>query len=188
MDAEIPWPRSPLHRLAAAGTYFVTAGTYLKKPWFAERRRLEVLHRGLLKVADEFAWHLQAWAVFSNHYHFVAHSPESGAKSLPKMLGKLHGKTAVWVNKLDQTPGRKVWYNYRETILDHEGSYLARLNYVHQNAVHHGLVPVANQYPCCSARWFEKAATPAQVAMMYAVKTDRVNVIDDFDDKMRSEG
>ena len=34
-------------------------------------------------------------------------------------------------------------------------SYLARLNYVHQNPVKHGLVRVANQYRWCSAAWLE---------------------------------
>jgi putative transposase len=138
MQEDIPWPHAPLHRLSARGTYFVTASTYQKKPYFAEPACLDVLHRGLLKVSDEFGWRLEAWAVFSNHYHFVAHSPEEGASSLPKMLGKLHGKTSRWLNHLDQQPVRKVWHNYWETVLDHEGSYLARPNYVHQNAVRHG--------------------------------------------------
>jgi hypothetical protein len=39
-----------------------------------------------------------------------------------------------------------------------EKSWLARLNYVHQNAVKHGLVPIAHQYPWCSAPWFETNA------------------------------
>jgi hypothetical protein len=97
------------------------------------------------------------------------------------MIRKLHGTMSIWVNKLDRSPGRKIWHNYRETILDIEGSYLARLNYVHQNPVHHGLVPVANQYPWCSAAWFESTASPAQVRTIYEVKMDRVNVPDDFE-------
>lgn len=44
------------------------------------------------------------------------------------MLGKLHMKTARWINRMDQAPGRKVWHNYRETELTFEKSYLARLN------------------------------------------------------------
>jgi putative transposase len=51
---------------------------------------------------------------------------------------------------------------------------------VHQNAVKHGLVAVANQYPWCSAAWFENAATPAQVKTIYAFKTDRLHVRDDY--------
>jgi REP element-mobilizing transposase RayT len=87
--------------------------------------------------------------VFSNHYHFVAQSPEreDNAKSLGRMLSLFHEKTAKWVNRLDHAQGRQVWFNFRETTLTYEKSYLARLNYTHQNAVKHGLVSVANQYP-----------------------------------------
>jgi putative transposase len=182
-DGKPPWPHAPTHQLATGGTYFVTAGTYLKAHHFRGANRLRVLHRGLLKVAQDFGWQLEAWAVFSNHYHFVAHSPQGGIgpASLSDMLSVLHVKTAVWVNKLDRTPKRKVWFNYRETRLTYEKSYLARLNYVHQNAVKHGLVPVANQYPWCSARWFEREASPATAKSIYLFKIDAVKVPDDFD-------
>ena len=96
------------------------------------------------------------------------------------MLGKLHEKLAKWVNKLDSTPGRQVWHNFRETRLTYEKSYLARLNYTHQNAVKHGLVAVANQYPWCSAAWFERAATPAQIQTIYSFKTERLQVYDEY--------
>jgi putative transposase len=146
---KIPWPHAPEHRLCVRGTYFVTASTYLRQHLFAGKARLAVLHRGLLKVAADFGWRLEAWAIFSNHYHFVGHSPTDAdtAGNLSRMLGLLHEKTAKWVNKLDQAPARKAWHNYRETRLTYEKSYLARLNYVHQNPVKHMLVTVANQYP-----------------------------------------
>ncbi len=176
----VSWPHAPGHRLGECGTFFVTAGTYRKAHFFREAGRLEVLHRGLLALAEKHGWLLEAWAVFSNHYHFVAHSPRNGAESLPLMLGQLHEKTAKWVNQLDAIPCRKVWHNYRETRLTFEKSYFVRLNYTHQNAVHHGLVPVANQYPWCSAAWFERTATPAQVKTIYGIKTDRVRVDDDY--------
>jgi putative transposase len=175
------WPHAPVHRLAEAGTYIVTAGTYRKMHHFRACERLGVLQRGLLKLAAEHGWHLEAWAVFSNHYHFIAHSPGDGAASLPVMLRSLHGATAQWLNRRDRTPGRQVWHNFWETLLTHEKSYLARLNYVHQNAVHHGLVPVANQYAWCSAAWFERTATPAQVKTIYSFKTDKLNVFDEWD-------
>jgi putative transposase len=162
------------------GTYFVTASTYTKAHHFSGADRLSIIHRGLLTVAGEFGWTLEAWAVFSNHYHFVAHSPPDAA-SLSSMLRTLHVKTAEWVNKLDLAPARQVWFNFRETRLTYQKSYLARLNYVHQNAVRHGLVPVANQYPWCSAAWFERTASPAAVKSIYRFKTDQLNVQDDFD-------
>src|SRR5580704_5360549 len=55
---KIPWPHAPEHRLSVRGTYFVTAGTYLRQHHFAGKARLAVLHRGLLKVAAEFGWRL----------------------------------------------------------------------------------------------------------------------------------
>jgi putative transposase len=107
---EIPWPHAPLHCLSAKGTYFVTAGTYRKEHIFRGANRVQVLHRGLLTVARQFGWNLEAWSVFSNHYHFVAHSPESddNAESLSQMLGLLHEKTAKWANKLDVCNGSSI--------------------------------------------------------------------------------
>src|SRR5712691_13154583 len=107
------WPHAPLHELSARGTYFLTAGTYHKEHHFRGAERLRVLHRGLLTVARDFGWHLEAWAVFSNHYHFVGHSPAEAtdAASLPEMLSVLHVKTSRWLNGLDGVPRRKVWYN-----------------------------------------------------------------------------
>jgi putative transposase len=142
-----------------------------------------VLHRGLLTVARDFAWHLEAWAVFSNHYHFVGHSPAGTptAESLQAMLRMLHVKTASWVNRLDGTPARQVWFNYWETRLTFPKSYLARLNYTHQNAVKHRLVPVAAQYPWCSAAWFERTASAAQVRTIYRFDFNKVKTADEYE-------
>ena len=178
----IPWPHAPTHRLAEGGTYIVTAGTYRKAHFSRGAPRLRVVQRGLLKVAADDGWQLEAWAVFSNHYHFIAHSPAAAesASTLSPMLAGLHHKLAVWVNRLDGTPDRKVWHNYWETRLTHQTSYFARLHYVHQNPVRHGLVAVANQYSWCSAGWFERTASAAQVRTIYRFGIDRIVVGDDY--------
>jgi putative transposase len=121
--------------------------------------------------------------VFSNHYHFVAHSPqlENTAEHLSDMLSLFHEKTAKWINKLDGSRGRQVWHNFWDTRLTFEKSYLARLNYVHQNPVKHGLVPKAALYPWCSAAWFERTARPAQVKTIYDFKLDKVKVYDEYE-------
>ena len=177
-----PWPHAPAHQLSEHGTYFVTAWTYFKAHHFRTPKRLDVLQRGLLAVARDFSWNLEAWAVFSNHYHFVAHSPgdSKDAEALSQMLGVLHTRTAGWVNRLDRTSARKVWHDFWDTELTYQTAYLARWNYVHQNAVKHELVPVANQYPWCSARWLERVSSPAMVRSIYRFKTDTVSIRDDF--------
>ena len=87
------WPHSPLHRLGVPGAYIVTAGTYLKRKVFRGRLRLEFLCDALLDLAEKYQWALQAWAVFPNHYHFVAMSPEK-ATSLTAFTKHLHSVTA----------------------------------------------------------------------------------------------
>ena len=182
-EPKTPWPHAPTHQLSQSGTYFVTGSTCRKAHHFRGSKRLRVLQRGLLTVAEKFGWQLEAWAVFSNHYHFIAHSPAAAedATSLSPMLKTLHVKLAGWVNKLDGIPERQVWFNYWDTRLTQQRSYLARLNYVHQNAVKHGLVPVACQYPWCSAAWFERTASAAMVKSIYRFKMDKISVADEFE-------
>jgi putative transposase len=170
------WPHAPPHRLEVAGVYFVTARTRERLHYFRGDDRLGWLCDRLQDLARRYAWKLEAWAVFSNHYHFVAHAPGDGpnAASLVCWLKHLHADTSRHVNKLDQTPGRQVWQNYRETLLTHHRSYLSRLNYTHHNAVHHRLVAAAARYPWCSAAFFEKACTKAWVETVYSFPYDQV--------------
>lgn len=183
-NREISWPHAPLHCLAETGTFMVTAGTYRKAHFFTKSELLREIHDGLLRYASQYHWRLEAWAVFSNHYHFVGHSPseeEGGAHSLSRFLGHFHSRSAAWLNRKHGQEKRKVWHNFWDTRLTHQRSYLARLHYVHSNAVHHGLVAVPNQYPWCSASWFERNASNAQVKTIYGMRIDQVNVSDEFE-------
>ena len=188
------WPHSPVHRFTPGGTYMVTAGTYLKLPLFRGPDRLRYLCEILLELADKYAWRLQAWAVFPNHYHFVGLSPEplrtAGAirhlmdrtpkGSLTEFTRHLHSVTAREVNSWDQAPGRQAWFQYRDTQLTYERSYLARLSYVHKNAVHHCLVREPSLYPWCSAGWFQRRAATSFYKTVMGMKVDRVLVVDDY--------
>jgi len=159
--------------------FIVTAATLHKDHLFADAGRLTLLEHDLLSLAKQYQWQLEAWAVSTNHYHFVARcSDESG--SLKKLLKHLHTDSARELNRLDGKIGRMVWFNFWDTKLTYERSYLARLNYVHQNPVKHGLVAMANQYRWCSAAWFERTCSPATIKTIYNFKTDKLNIHDDF--------
>jgi putative transposase len=174
------WPHAPIHQLTDRGAYIVTAGTYRKHHLFAGAERLTLLHDTLLELAPRYGWRLQAWAVFSNHYHFVAMSPEH-PHTLRDLVGHLHSDTARRINALDDAAGRRVWFNYWDTHLTYERSYWTRLQYVHENPVHHGWVQNAVRYRWCSADWFEASADVPFFRMVSALKTDRITVRDDFD-------
>ena len=174
------WPHAPLHRTCDNGTYMVTTGTYRKAHLFRDPGRLTLLEQFMLSLAAKYGWQLEAWAVFSNHYHYIAHSLSSPAR-LKEFLTELHANTAREINQLDSEVGRQVWHNFWDKKLTFEKSYLARLNYVHQNPVKHRLVRMASRYRWCSASWFERTATSAQVKTIYSFKTDTLKVTDDFE-------
>ena len=157
----------------------VTGGTYLKEPFFRGADRLEYLCGLLLELAERYSWQLQAWAVFPNHYHFVALSSPKGG-TLVQLTRHLHGLTAIETNRWDNAAGRHVWYQYWDKELTFERSYLARLGYVHKNAVHHGLVREPSLYPWCSAGWFEREADTSMYKTVMGMKIDQVQVLDDY--------
>jgi putative transposase len=173
------WPHAPAHQLGNAGAYIVTAGTYKKEHLLRTSERLTYLTEALLTLAEEYGWRLQAWAVFSNHYHFVAESQQPA--SLKRLAQYFHSISAKHVNLLDETPGRKVWFEYWDTHLTFRNSFLSRLNYVHTNAVRHGLVLTPEQYPWCSAGWFAREASAAFRATVMNFPSDKIAVPDDYE-------
>lgn len=95
---------------------------------------------------------LYAWCVLTNHYHLLVRT-ESIA-FLRKEVGKVHGRTARAWNLEDEQPGRKVWYNYFDSDMKSRRHYWASLNYVNNNAVHHGYVNKWQDWPYSSAHRF----------------------------------
>jgi putative transposase len=176
----IQWPHASVHKLGEPGAFIVTAGTYLKAHHFSKPALLDFLQATLFSEAESVGWQLQAWVLFSNHYHFVALSPLD-AGSLKDLLRRFHSITAREANRVNGSPGQPVWHQYWDTHLTYGRSYYARLNYVHQNPCRHGLVSVASSYPWCSAAWFERTADPAFVKTINRFKTDRIFIQDDFE-------
>jgi putative transposase len=158
----------------------VTAATYQKRPLFRSGKRLTFLCQTLLSLAKKYGWKLEAWAVFPNHYHFIATSEQS-ARNLRAFIGNLHVVTAREINREDGTVGRKVWFQYWDTHLTYLRSYFARLNYVHCNAVWHRLVRVPSEYAWCSAGWFEREADRAFYKTVMEFRSNRVSVRDEFE-------
>jgi putative transposase len=157
----------------------VTASTYRKTPHSISDQRRDFLLGQLFDGAEEFNWALQAWAIMPNHYHFIALSL-GDSSNVGRMISKLHMLTAKHINSLDHKPGRRVWFQYWDTRLTYERSYLARLRYVNNNPVHHGLIDNALLYPWCSAAWFERNAAPAFRRTVNSFKIDRLSVPDDY--------
>jgi len=173
------WPHGPAHRVSTAGAYMVTAGTYQKFPVFQTAESLTFLTNLLPELAESHGWKLEAWAVFPNHYHFLGESDKDGI--LKGFIREFHSKSAMEINQLDGTHGRKVWFQYWESQITFHRSFLARLNYVHQNAVRHRVAFSASAYPWCSAGWFERRAEQEFYRTVRSFPIDRLEIPDDFE-------
>jgi putative transposase len=171
------WPHAPPHRLSLGGVYFVTARSAGGRHLLADDDMKDWFQETLFTITQEFGWTLEAWAILSNHYHIIGHSPKGpdGAESLRQMIRKLHSLTTQQLNYRENQPGRtRLWQNFRETCLTHQRSYLARLHYVHQNAVHHKLVALGSDWKWCSAAEFKKAVTPAWLKTITSFRYDEI--------------
>ncbi len=153
MDIYKPHLNTPPHWFVSNAIYIVTGAILYKKPLLDSNAKLANFCETLLERANILGWSMQAWFVMSNHYHFIAQSPEN-ALSLKALIQGIHSISAKFVNQIDGTPGRRVWYNYWDTCIQTEQSYYARLNYVIRNPVKHGLVQNPEDYPFSSYKYF----------------------------------
>jgi putative transposase len=135
-----------------ASVYLLTAACYehcshLRTP---ERRRMAL--DLLLEQCAQRGVDVHAWAVLTNHYHVLAGVTDFGA--LGEVFHRVHGRTAHDWNRQDAEPGRKVWYRYSDRAMRSERHYYTTLNYVHYNAVKHGLVSSPYDWPFTSVHWY----------------------------------
>ena len=167
----VDWPHSPPHRLGDAGAYFITGATLNKRHVFTSPESLDALQSSLFKqVRDHDCW-LNSWCLLSNHYHLVI---QGDGTAIQETLADFHR------NSTHDLGGGRVWFQYWDTQLTFEASWLARMRYTHENAVHHGLVAKATDYPWCSASWFETTAKRSFIETVNRMKIDRVKVYDDY--------
>lgn len=169
------WHHAPAHHFECGNTFFVTGATYRKQPFFEHAR--DSLQERLFALAEQHECSLQSWCLLANHYHLVVRAPGTNVR---RLLSRFHSESAIEMNARDRTPGRRVWFQYWDKTLTFEASWLARLRYANENAVHHGLVRDARNYRWCSASWFERTAPVSFVRTVQRMKIDSLKVYDEF--------
>lgn len=98
---------NPPHYFVSNAIYIVTGATIYNKCFLTDDKRKSLICEILFERASQLGWKLEAWAVLENHYHFVARAPEN-ALTLGQLIRQFHSKSAVKLNKMDNTLGRKV--------------------------------------------------------------------------------
>ena len=133
----------PPHIYEDNSCYFVTTS-------LAHRQRLldtdakRALVRDVLKEAiQQYGIRLYAWVVLANHYHLLLKTSEIAP--IYKFIKRLHGDSAIRLNKLDDAPGRHVWHQYWDRFPRSEQDFWAYFNYIHVNPIKHGYVRIVNE-------------------------------------------
>ena len=88
----------------------VTGSTLRKELLFKKPEELDLLQEMLLELADQYQWLLEAWAIFPNHYHFIAQSPET-PELLRKLVTHFHASSAKKLNTSIERPDEKSGFN-----------------------------------------------------------------------------
>lgn len=95
-----------------------------------------------------------AWVILDNHYHFLFRTIKSGY--LSKMINQVHGFVSYQLNKINKTPGRKIFQNYWDRCMRDEADFWRRFNYIHHNPVKHGYVSRMEDYEFSSYNYWLK--------------------------------
>jgi putative transposase len=126
----------PLHWYANQSCYWITGATLHHTPYFRTDTRKQSFVDEMHQAAEAWKVELVGWTLMEHHYHAILRPVEG--RSLPRFLGRLHGRTAILVNRQDGAPGRQVWRQYWDTLLRSEGDFWCRINCMWWNPVRHG--------------------------------------------------
>jgi putative transposase len=134
----------PPHPRQGEGWYFITAATYEHHRHFANPRELTALEQRLREALTGSELPCAGWVVMPNHYHLLLQALDLTV--VGRTLGGVHGRSGLYANRRDQTPGRKVWYKFADRKVRSERHFWACLHYIVVNPVRHGYVSALNEW------------------------------------------
>jgi len=98
----------------------------------------------LARTHTSGSWYLLAWVVMPDHIHLLA---ELRGGTLPEMVRKLKGRTAMRINALRESRG-SVWQRgYHDHAIRREEALIDAARYVVANPLRAGLVRRLGDYP-----------------------------------------
>lgn len=175
MRVKIPmadWAHSPPHPLCSPGTYMIPAATYLKHPFFQSRDHLDFL---LTLPAPEDRARRSSLGHSPNHYHFVGFS--NPPEELHSPLWHFHSVTAAEVNRLDHSPGGKVWFQFWDSHRTYQNLIPLDFGTFTTTPFRHELTPGSRR----TIRGVRRAGFNAKLRTILSFSCDKLRVPDDFD-------
>ncbi len=175
------YAHNPPHLFIDGCKYFITASTYLKKPFLKSPQAKSRLLESIVKGCAKYAWILEDWVILDNHYHLMLQAPIENTQ-LSKMMSEIHRFTALWIRKniSEVKLSKRVFWNYWDSCITFEKSYLARLNYIYFNPVKHEYVDTPEKYPFGSYYHRFESEKEHLRHLQRNFPCDRIDVDDDY--------
>ena len=148
------------------GRYLITAACYEHAHVIgASHERMTQFEAQLLEACAQHSSDVFSWCILPNHYHLLTRTDQ--IDRLRATLGKLHGRTSFNWNGEDNSRGRQIWHNCFERPMKSERHYFAALNYVLNNAVHHGYVEKWQEWPWSNAAMYLEQVGTAEAERIW---------------------
>ena len=150
---KLPWHRPPHRDFVGPVTFIITAACYEHRHVIGSSPdRMSDFEQSVIDACETVGARVFAWCVLPNHYHLLTRT--DNIKLLRKELGKVHGRTARTWNQEDEQLGRRVWFNFFDRDMKSDRHFWASLNYVNNNALHHGYVEKWQDWPYSSVHHY----------------------------------
>jgi len=148
-----PWHSPPHNDYREDLCFIIAAACYEHAPIIGNSpERMAECEDEVLKVCQDFGATVYAWCILPNHYHLLVRTDR--IKELLSLFGKFHGRSSYYWKKEENKRGRKVWFNSFERDMKSHRHFMASLNYVNNNAVHHGYVTRWQDWEFSSAKLY----------------------------------
>jgi putative transposase len=165
--------------------YFLTQYAYDKAPLFAEAADKRLLIAKMLETKKVFHLDIAAYVILDNHMHWLISSPQSNG--VTAVINHFRGAVQRdWRKAMPEREEAKIWSSAsRLTTLHGSVELRNHMDFIHYDAVRHGLVSRATDYPWSSLplrveqgrypeRWGE-VAPPAAVARVVSAYKHRAS-------------
>ena len=140
----MPWnpnkPYHPPHYYADNCFYFITARTFNRQPIWHSDTAKRIFVAELRSAIQDYRIPLYTWANLHEHYHVLIYIEQK--TQLVPFIKRLHGASAIQINKHDHTSGRKVWHNYWDYCPRDNRDFYRVFNYIHIQPIKHGILPM----------------------------------------------
>jgi REP element-mobilizing transposase RayT len=96
----------PFHLYLDDKIYFVTSSTLDKIRFFNTDTKKEIIKDRLKTSTEKYNIRIYAWAILSNHYHFLFQVKKS--QNLSDFIGYINGGSSFELNSLENKKGRQI--------------------------------------------------------------------------------